>query len=566
MIRKIIAGILGIVLLVTFVVPALAEVDIRYVNTDKLKVYREQDKKSEVIAKLKGGAKLLIEQDLDAWVTILVEDTKRGGQMLGYIEAKYLSYNMPAKYCKHDWSEWEIIKEVTCTEKGKRTRTCSICGEVKTESIKAPGHKWSKWKVVEEATCKEQGERTRTCKVCGNVEVEDYYSDHVYGSWTTTKDPSCSEKGTREHTCKVCGKTEEQAIDKLPHDYAWKIIVKTTDHSSGTRAKVCRECGYETAAESFDPEGTLRRKDRGEEVRSMQQLLVDQGYLNDGGADGVFGGGTEKALMQYQKDRGLNPDGIGWPQTIKSLAHDFGPWETVKKMTRAEDGIRARVCRDCGFEQREAIASGTVFEKGRRGEDVRAMQRIMKELGYEVGSLDGIYGKKLDAAMEGFAADHQLTVEKEKIRPADMDAAVNAWLEQLPEDQWKGEGGADSPVNLAMSMTSSAGADDSGISTYSWSLTNLGGEDATFTALLLHFGDAPDFRTDNLVMQLDGTVVKKNGGNSASGSFIACEDWGEGKMSFTAVAINEKTGELWQSNTVDFADNSPYAIQILVPD
>ena len=51
----------------------------------------------------------------------------------------------------------------------------------------------------------------------------------------------------------------------------------------------------------------------------MQQLLIEQGYLNAGGADGIFGGGSEKALMQYQKDRDLNPDGIGWPQTLKDL-------------------------------------------------------------------------------------------------------------------------------------------------------------------------------------------------------------------------------------------------------
>ena len=191
MIRKITAAILAIVLLAALAVPALAEIDVRYVNTDKLKVYREQNKKSDVIAKLKGGTKLLIEMDLDDWAAILVEDTKRGGQMLGYVEAKYLSYEIHQKYCKHEWSAWETTKEATCTEKGKRSRTCSICGAVKTESIKAPGHKWGEWKILNEASCSVKGKRTRTCKVCGNIETEEYYEDHIFGVWSVTKEATC---------------------------------------------------------------------------------------------------------------------------------------------------------------------------------------------------------------------------------------------------------------------------------------------------------------------------------------------------------------------------------------
>ena len=42
-------------------------------------------------------------------------------------------------------------------------------------------------------------------------------------------------------------------------------------------------------------------------------------------------------------DQGLNPDGVAWPQTIKRLHHDFGPWEVITPLTRSVDGEYAGV-------------------------------------------------------------------------------------------------------------------------------------------------------------------------------------------------------------------------------
>ena len=527
--KRFMAMILALMLIASLATTALAEYyGTAYVCTDKAKVYKEADKDSKVIKTLKGGTAVFVDDvvDNEKWARVLIEDTKHGGQKAGYIQTKYLSVDIPSDYCKHDWGKWKVTKEATCVKKGKRTRTCKTCGE---------------------------------------KETEEFYADHEFGSWSITKQPTCTETGKREHTCKVCGKTESQTLDKLPHDYEWKVLVETTDHSSGTRAKVCVNCGYETGEESFDPEGTLRRSARGDEVREVQQLLVDQGYLNAGGADGIFGGGTEKALIQFQTDQGLEADGIAWPQTIKRLHHDFGPWTTVKEMTRTEAGERVRVCVDCGYEQHETIEPGTVFEKGRRGEDIRALQQIIKQVGYDAGGFDGIYGGKLDAAMASFAEAKGLVVEEGKIRPADVDAVVDAWLENFPAENWKGEGSPDSAVNLALTVTAAGEADDSGIVNYTWSLTNMGATSANYTALLLSFGDEPDFRDENLVMQLDGVTMKKNSGNSISGSFSADDDWGTGNLNFAAVAVDDKTGDLWLSNVVTFENSATPSVKTVAP-
>ena len=45
-------------------------------------------------------------------------------------------------------------------------------------------------------------------------------------------------------------------------------------------------------------------------------------------------------------------------------------------------------------------------------------------------------------------------------------------------------------------------------------------------------------------MQLDGYTLKKNSGNSVSGTFSVDDNWGEGNLNFAGLAIDEKTGNI----------------------
>ena len=303
--KKLIAWLIVTVLILpmVFTIPAGARGYTMYVNRDVIEAYKEPDKDSKVVKRLKGGTAVLLADDMivgSKFVNILLEDTKHGGQMEAFVLAKYLSDTMPQKYCKHQWGKWKIIREPTCTEDGKREHTCKICGLTKSEKIKKTGHEFGKWKVIKEATCIKEGTRVRTCKICGYQQKENFFADHQFGKWKVIKEPTCTHTGERERTCKVCGYEEDQKLDKTPHEFEWKVIVEPTDHSSGTRAKICKVCGFNGGEEEFDPDGTLRRGDRSDDVRNLQQLLVDQGYLHAGGVDGIFGGGCEKAIMQFQ--------------------------------------------------------------------------------------------------------------------------------------------------------------------------------------------------------------------------------------------------------------------------
>ena len=558
-----------------------------YVNKDGAKVYADWDTDSKVIARLSKGDKVTVLDVVDMqgkWneVSIKVKGKKKTGFML----SKYLDENAP---CKHKWGAWVIIDEPTCTETGYRQRQCVKCGILDDEVMPKTDHTYGKWKITREPTCTKEGQRVRTCKVCGHKQTKTIEKEpHDYGKWTVTQEPTCTAKGSRTRKCRVCGHKETQVMDKLPHDYGewivdkeascteegmshrtcqtcghvqekvierlphdykWEVVEKATDHSSGIRHQVCQVCGHTEPDVSYDPKGTLRRGDRGDDVRQVQQQLADQGYLTAKGVDGIFGGGMEKAIMQFQKDQNLTPDGVAWPQTIKRLNHDFGPWTLDKPLTRTSDGERVRVCKDCGLEQRETIKAGVIQSRD-RGENVRAIQKMLGDMGYNPGAYDGIYGAKLDIAYADFAAEHGVEFLPGSLWPGHVDALVNGWMAARSPENWKGEGDVSAPVDLALTVTPVE--TDGDLVTYSWTLTNLGSQSCTFNALLLSYGDAPDFRQNTLTVAIDNITLKANRANSASGSFTVASGWGEGRLNFCAMAVVDKTGDVWNSNVVSY--------------
>ena len=64
----------------------------------------------------------------------------------------------------------------------------------------------------------------------------------------------------------------------------------------------------------------LKKGSKGATVKAMQILLMGYGYnLGSYGADGSFGGATEKALKAYQSANGLEVDGHCGPKTWAKL-------------------------------------------------------------------------------------------------------------------------------------------------------------------------------------------------------------------------------------------------------
>ncbi|MDH4321897.1 MAG: peptidoglycan-binding protein [Desulfobulbaceae bacterium] len=66
---------------------------------------------------------------------------------------------------------------------------------------------------------------------------------------------------------------------------------------------------------------TLRKGDKGDAVRTLQEALIRAGFLT-GAADGAYGPGTEAAVRSLQQSRGLAADGIAGPRTLAALGLD----------------------------------------------------------------------------------------------------------------------------------------------------------------------------------------------------------------------------------------------------
>ena len=75
----------------------------------------------------------------------------------------------------------------------------------------------------------------------------------------------------------------------------------------------------QTAVESvLLPVAVLKTGSRGSEVKEVQRRLKLWGYYN-GSVDGVFGAGTKKAVIAFQKKNGLTADGVVGKATYKAL-------------------------------------------------------------------------------------------------------------------------------------------------------------------------------------------------------------------------------------------------------
>ncbi len=63
---------------------------------------------------------------------------------------------------------------------------------------------------------------------------------------------------------------------------------------------------------------TLKRGSKGADIKRLQRALKELGF-DPGGVDGNFGGGTEAAVMAFQRSEGLLADGIAGPRTLRAL-------------------------------------------------------------------------------------------------------------------------------------------------------------------------------------------------------------------------------------------------------
>ena len=82
---------------------------------------------------------------------------------------------------------------------------------------------------------------------------------------------------------------------------------------------VTKDCVVEPRqAQIVTLSAVLRQGSKGSEVRQVQEKLKRWGYYS-GTVDGVFGSGTKKAVIAFQKKNGLKADGVVGAKTYQAL-------------------------------------------------------------------------------------------------------------------------------------------------------------------------------------------------------------------------------------------------------
>lgn len=137
----------------------------------------------------------------------------------------------------HDFGEWVVTKDVTCTEDGVETRTCATCGYEETRPVAAPGH---------EPATEWSSDASEHWHACANCDEHLDAAAHEFGAWTVTTEATCTEDGSQTRTCATCDYTEAAVIPAAGHSFGdWEIISDATETQDGSKKHVCEACGFE---------------------------------------------------------------------------------------------------------------------------------------------------------------------------------------------------------------------------------------------------------------------------------------------------------------------------------
>lgn len=102
--------------------------------------------------------------------------------------------------------------ESTCTKAGKTEGShCSVCGKILKEQKETPlkDHTWDEGKITTASTCTKKGTKTFTCTVCGKTRNQEVsVVAHKFTTWKTTTAATALASAKQTHKCSICGKTE----------------------------------------------------------------------------------------------------------------------------------------------------------------------------------------------------------------------------------------------------------------------------------------------------------------------------------------------------------------------
>ncbi len=292
----------------------------------------------------------------------------------------------PIAMLEHDYVlDPDSVVEATCTEDGKETFVCKLCGEAfYTEEIPATGHDWKIDQPAVAATCTEDGvTAVEECMVCGYKEGGEVVpaTGHTVTTWEVVTKPTCTQPGLDKGVCDVCGEkvtceveatghawvldeefpakeatcTEDGRTEQYYCPYCWAVqggeVIPATGHTylpdeSSIVAATCTEIGKVTYVCAYCGDFYT------EEIPAIgHDYKVDESAI------------VEPTCTQVGKETYVCQNcGDFYTVEIPMVEHSWGKWVTIKEATEDEAGLQERTCSVCGATQTREI--GTMPETG----------------------------------------------------------------------------------------------------------------------------------------------------------------------------------------------------------
>lgn len=240
----------------------------------------------------------------------------------------------------HQHTELRNVKVATCASEGYTGDTyCMDCNTKLTSGKVLPktDHTWDYGKVTQNATCTTKGIKTFTCTVCKSTRIEEIPEiGHVNKITKFAKNASCKSEGyTGDIYCQDCGALLEDGkiISKTEHTWNAGEITKTaTCTTAGVKTFTCTSCGT-TRTEVIAATGHGTTEIRNEKTASCSS----EGYTGD-----LY------CTVCGQK--------ISSGSVIAKTGHSWDNGVITKEPTAAEEGIKTYTCRNCGATQTETLA------------------------------------------------------------------------------------------------------------------------------------------------------------------------------------------------------------------
>lgn len=255
-----------------------------------------------------------------------------------------VSLLMSSCECKHEYGEYQVTENATCSKVGVKEAICNLCGE--KEFVEIPkditAHAYGEWIIDSEPNCILAGAKHRVCSLCNDIDAQAMAENENYhtslNAWQTIIEPTCSSDGKQEREC-ACGYKESAILPKLTeggHTYGeWAISIEPTCSSEGQRIRYCLDC---------------------EKPQAEKLTALDEGGHSFGEWYTVLeptcsAVGTKMRDCAYCENKEESEIPI-----LTSGGHDFGAWQTTKEPTCSTEGEQKRICSRCNVAEYDTLS------------------------------------------------------------------------------------------------------------------------------------------------------------------------------------------------------------------